>query len=92
MTLSNIAYIAIDPAKLDALIEAVERLERRLDGATVKPREEWELSTEHAARIGVTNQTVRNWVKKGLIDSRRVGTRLYVRTGLNEPPVTRRRR
>lgn len=72
--------IAIDPAKIDALIEAVARLEKRLDGATVKPRDEWESISDHAERIGLQAQTVRKWVRQGRIDSRRVGNRLYVRS------------
>lgn len=71
--------IAVDPGELETIREALVRLERRLDGATITPRNEWELMSEHASRAGVQTQTVRKWVREGRIDSRRVGAKTYVR-------------
>jgi excisionase family DNA binding protein len=33
---------------------------------------------EAATRIGVSEQTIKSWTKKGLLNSWRVGTRLFV--------------
>ena len=72
--------IAIDPAELTALREEIARLARKIEGATVKPRDEWEPLPQHAARIGVQTQTVRKWIREGKIDSRRNGGVTYVRS------------
>lgn len=64
-------------ASLRADLAALRKL---IEGATIKPRDEWETIPAHAERAGVQPQTVRLWIRKGQIDSKRVGAVTYVKS------------
>lgn len=71
--------VMIGTDEIAALRAEILALTKKIDGATIKPRDEWELMADHAARAGVQVQTVRMWIRQGKIDSKRIGAKTYVR-------------
>jgi excisionase family DNA binding protein len=78
----------MSPAEQRELTEAADRIEgqlpsaaswlRRILGAFVSVQDELMSTHEVADELGVTAQTVRNWVDRGWLPSRRIGTRRQV--------------
>lgn len=68
---------AIDEGAFEAMIERMDRIERRLEA--LKPESEWVSIPEYAREKGVTARTVRNWIAQGRLEARGSGMTREVR-------------
>lgn len=75
--------IAVDAERLDRIEAAIAALSERLDRPKVEPIPEWMPVSKYAELAGVTQRTVRNWIEKGEIETRRNGSRVLVRISPN---------
>lgn len=71
--------VAVDPDALNALREELAALRNEIRSVRMEPRAEWLAASEYAKSRGVTRRTVLNWVSRGEVDSRREGSKLFVR-------------
>jgi len=69
------------PTKEDfeALSRKIDALRQDLQGATIIPAPEWVCIKEAARRKGVTEDTVRRWIRDGQIEARGAGRLREVR-------------
>ncbi|SIT74522.1 hypothetical protein [Pontibaca methylaminivorans] len=68
---------AIDEGAFEAMIERMDRIERRLEA--LKPESEWVSILEYAEAKGVMPRTVRNWIAQGRLEARGSGMAREVR-------------
>lgn len=71
--------IAVDEARLDAIMSELAALRREIAGVRMAPAPEWLPLPDYAEKVGRTTKTVRNWVRDGLVESKRDGNVLMIR-------------
>lgn len=71
--------VAVDPDALNALREELAALRNEIRGVRMEAKPEWLPAADYAKSRGVTRRTVLNWVAKGEVESRREGSKLFVR-------------
>ncbi len=71
--------IALGSDELAAMNAKVDMLMAKIDRVRMAPLDEWIRVQEYAKIVGRGERTVRNWVKAGSIESKRVGGVLMVR-------------
>ena len=74
--------IAVDPSALEALLEKVDRLHKRLDQVEMTPRPEWVTVDEFATLIGKHRRTVLRRIADGSVETKTIGGERMVRVNL----------
>lgn len=72
--------VAVDPDALASLQAEIAALRAEIKAVQMIPKPDWVDSAEYAKQIGVTRRTVMNWIASGQIDSRRRGSKVFVRS------------
>ncbi|MEH6737278.1 MAG: helix-turn-helix domain-containing protein [Sulfitobacter sp.] len=65
--------IAIEATALDAILKRLDRIDHKLEGATIVPRAEWLTVKDAAQTLGVKPDTIRRKAKSGEIQARGTG-------------------
>ena len=74
--------IAVDNERLDRLEAAIADLHKAVTQPRVEALPEWMPLNDYARHAGVTARTVRNWIDKGEIETRRHGSKVMVRASI----------
>ncbi len=72
--------VAVDPEALASLQAEIAALREEIKAVKMIPKPDWVDSAEYAKQIGVTRRTIMNWISNGQIDSRRQGSKVFVRS------------
>ncbi len=72
-------FIMLPLDAFEQLSAKLDRLEKKLDGATVIPKPEWVSITEAAKHYGKHPDTINRWVERGKLEARGEGSLRRVR-------------
>lgn len=71
--------VAVDPDALNALREELAALRNEIRSVRIEAKPEWMDAGAYAKQRGISRRTVMNWIARGEIDSRRIGSKTEVR-------------
>lgn len=72
-------FVMLPADAFEQLASKIDRLEKKLDGATIIPKPQWVTVSEAARHYGKHPDTINRWIERGKLESRGEGTLRRVR-------------
>lgn len=71
--------LIIEADQFEALRDEIRAMRDELRAVRLSPKPEWITAAEYAHQAKVTPRTVRNWINRGEVESKRAGKTVMIR-------------
>jgi excisionase family DNA binding protein len=77
--MEGMVFKVVDIAKFERLCETVERINQSVNQIIDKQQDEHITPDQFASELGVTKQTIYNYIKSGKVKAKRIGRKYFIR-------------